>query len=423
MKILFVADISISNVIGGAERVLFEQSTRLSERGHDVHILTRKLGNQKQSREVINSVKEWRYDVDKKSSFTFLKTTWLNSKSLFKLLQKKYNFEIINFHQPFSALAVIQFPLSNNVKKIYTCHSLSFEEYISRNIKPKGLTAKERYLLNIFMRRWIEKRVLKKSNEVIVLSRFTQEKLSATHKISSQKVSIIPGGVDLKRFKSASDKKNIRQCLNLPPEKIILFTVRNLVSRMGLENLILAIQKAIKSAPDIYMVLGGEGPLKNELIELAKNLGLENHIQFAGFIAEEELADYYRMADLFILPTRELEGFGLVTLEALACGVPVLGTPVGGTQEILGKFDPSFLFNNTSPGAMAALILKKHQIIKENPKEWSDLSRRCRKFVEENYSWEKNVDSLEKIFYGGRAEGRCQGSGVRFQGAEGRGQG
>jgi glycosyltransferase involved in cell wall biosynthesis len=398
MNILFVADVSIENVIGGAERVLFEQSTRLSQRGHDVHILTRKLGNQKQSREVINSVNEWRYDVDKKSNFTFLKTTCHNSKSLFKLLQKKYNFEIINFHQPFSALAVIQSPLNNNAKKIYTCHSLSFEEYISRNIKPKGLAAKTLFLLDVNMRRRIEKRVLKKSNEVIVLSRFTQEKLWLTHKIPPQKVSVIPGGVDLIRFQPVDDKIEIRRRLSIHNGRVVLFTVRNLVPRMGLENLILAMQKVIKNTPDIFLVIGGVGPLKNDLIELAKKLGLENHIQFAGFIAEEELANYYRMADLFILPTRELEGFGLVTLEALACGVAVLGTPVGGTQEILGKFDPSFLFEATSSDAMATLILKKHQIIKENPNKCSDLSKRCRKFVEENYSWEKNVDSLEKIF-------------------------
>lgn len=399
MNILLVADVSISNMIGGAERVLFEQSTRLSKRGHDVHILTRRPGNQKKCREVINSVQEWRYDVDKKSSFTFLKTTWHNSKSLFKLLQKKYNFEIINFHQPFSALAVIQSPLNNNAKKIYTCHSLSFEEYISRNIKPKGLNDKAFFLLNVIMRKWIEKRVLKKSNEVIVLSRFTQEKLSTAHKIPPQKVAVIPGGVDLERFKPVDDKIKIRQRLNLPTEKTILLSVRNLVHRMGLENLIMAIQKVIKNTPDIFLVVGGEGPLKNDLIELANQLGLENHIQFAGFIAEEELTNYYQMADLFILPTRELEGFGLVTLEALACGVPALGTPIGGTPEILGKFDPSFLFSNTSPDAMATLILKKHQIIKENPKEWRDLSRSCRKFVEDHYSWEKNVDAFEAIFY------------------------
>jgi glycosyltransferase involved in cell wall biosynthesis len=103
------------------------------------------------------------------------------------------------------------------------------------------------------------------------------------------------------------------------------------------------------------------------------------------------------VADIFILPTRELERFGLVTLEALACGVPVLGTPVGGTQEILGKFDSSFLFADTSPKSMAASILEKYKIISETPQKWSEISQRCRQYVENNYSWEKNVDSLEKI--------------------------
>ena len=403
MNILFVADVSISNVIGGAERVLFEQSTRLAKRGHDVHILTRKLPVHSQNQKVIQGVKEWRYDVNRKQSdVSFLKNTWQNSRKLFETLQTKFKFDWINFHQPFSAFGAVRSSLSKNIKKIYTCHSLSFEEYISRNAYLDGFIQRILYFMNIFARKWLEKSVLKQSNEVIVLSRFTQEKLRDVYKIPPQKVSIIPGGVDLERFQPANDKNNIKRRLDLPSEKIILFTVRNLVPRMGLENLILALQKVIKSAPDIYMVLGGEGPLKNDLIELAKSLGLENHIQFVGFIAEEKLADYYRMADLFVLPTRELEGFGLVTLEAMACGVPVLGTPVGGTPEILGKFDPSFLFADTSPDTMAAHILKKHQIMKENPKEWSDLSRRCRNFVEDHYSWGKNVDSLEKIFCGDR---------------------
>ena len=403
MNILFVADVSISSVIGGAERVLFEQSSRLAQRGHNVHILTRKLPVHSQNQQVILDVKEWRYDVNRKQSdVSFLKNTWQNSKKLFETLQSKFKFDCINFHQPFSALAVIQSPLNNNAKKIYTCHSLSFEEYISRNVKPKGLTDNALFLLNVIMRRWLEKNVLKKSDEIIALSRFTQEKLWRAHGIPGEKVSVIPGGVDLKRFHPANDKITIRQRFNIPAGKILLFTVRNLVSRMGLENLILALQSVVNNTPDIFLVIGGEGPLKNDLIKLSQKLGLENNIQFFGFIAEEELANYYRMADLFVLPSKELEGFGLVTLEALACGVPVLGTPVGGTQEILGKFDSSFLFNNTSPDAMAALILQKYQIIKENPEEWSDLSRNCRKFVEDHYSWGKNVDSLEKIFYGGR---------------------
>jgi glycosyltransferase involved in cell wall biosynthesis len=104
------------------------------------------------------------------------------------------------------------------------------------------------------------------------------------------------------------------------------------------------------------------------------------------------------MADIFVLPTKELEGFGLVTLEAIASGVPVLGTPVGGTEEILGTFDSRFLFKGTDPHSMADLILENYKLIKQNPEKWDKISRRCRNFVERNYLWEQNIDALEKLF-------------------------
>lgn len=179
--------------------------------------------------------------------------------------------------------------------------------------------------------------------------------------------------------------------MNIPPKKMILFTVRNLVPRMGLKNLIYAIKEVVKVTPDIYLVLGGDGPLKKDLIALTKQLGLEGLIRFVGFIPEGELPDYYRMGDIFILPTVELEGFGLVTLEALASGVPVLGTPVGGTVEILEKLD-------TKPESMASLIIETCQQFKNNSRLWQDISSQCRLYVEENYSWKKSVDGLENLF-------------------------
>ncbi|MBU0768139.1 MAG: glycosyltransferase family 4 protein [Proteobacteria bacterium] len=103
------------------------------------------------------------------------------------------------------------------------------------------------------------------------------------------------------------------------------------------------------------------------------------------------------MADFFILPSRGLEGFGLVTLEAMASGVPVLGTPVGGTPEILGKFYSNFLFKDTSADSMADLIAEKYRIIKEHPEKWAKISKRSRKFVEKHYSWDRNIDALEAV--------------------------
>ena len=398
MNILFVSDVSISEVIGGGERVLFEQSTLLRKRGHDVHILTRKLPGHRSNQEVIQGVKEWRYDVDQRNTLLFFKSTWLNSKKLFELLHSKYKFDCINLHQPFSALGVIRTLVGKRIKKIYTCHSLSFEEFKTRNQRPQNIIKRVFYSLNIQVRKFIEKKVLNESDMIAVLSRFTQEKLLSTYKIPSEKIVIIPGGINLKWFYPATDKTTIRRLLNIPPKKMILFTVRNLVPRMGLENLIYAIREVVETVQDIYLVLGGQGPLKKNLILLSQELGVERYIKFVGFIPEGELPDYYRMSDIFILPTLELEGFGLVTIEALASGVPVLGTRVGGTVEILEKLDVKYLFKDTKPESMASLIIETCQQFKNNSRLWQDISSQCRLFVEENYSWRKNVDRLENLF-------------------------
>ena len=388
---------SISHLIGGAERVLYEQTTRLSKRGHNVFILTRKLPFHAQHHEVIKGVHELRYACDKDNKLSFFHSTLKNCKTLFEALHKRNKFDCINFHQPFSALGINLSKLSKTLPKIYTCHSLSFEEFYSRNRNGNKNFYKPTTLLQAQAHKKIEQYGLKKSKVIVALSKFTEEKLVKTYKIPEGKIKIIPGGADLERFHRTDSKASIRKQLDLPQNKIIFLTVRNLVQRMGLENLIIAFNEVRKGTADIRLVIGGTGPLENKLKEMAKNFGIENDIYFCGFISEKQLPQYYQMADLFILPTRELEGFGLVTIEAMASGIPVLGTPVGGTTEIIGRFDPDFLFEGTDPDSMVGLITEKIHLIKHHPIRWQKISHRCRNFVEQNYSWEKNIDSLEEL--------------------------
>lgn len=398
MNILFVADVSINKVNGGAERVLFEQTTRLARRGHNVSIITRRLPDHDRDHEVIQGVNEWRYGSNKKNSILFLCSTWINSKKIFKTLDQKIHFDCINFHQPFSALGVIRSTSGIKIPKIYTCHSLSFEEFISRNGKDNRFISNVAFFFQSRGYKLIEKDVLQRSDEIVALSKFTKNKICDIYNLRQKGIRVISGGVNLNKFMPAADKHKIRKQLNIPLNKIIIFTVRNLVQRMGLESLIIAFNSLIKQNAEINLVIGGEGALKKGLIELTRNFGIEDNVHFTGFIPEEQLPFYYQMADLFVLPTKELEGFGLVTLEAMACGLPVVGTPVGGTKEILGNFDSSFLFKGTDPDSIAELILKNYHLIKHDPQGWKEISNRCRGFVERNYSWEKNVDALEELF-------------------------
>ena len=393
MRILFVADVSIKNVIGGAERVLHEQTTRLTKNGHEVHVLTRKLPTHFSFKEEINGVYEHRYEINKDDPLTFLYSTFNNGGKIFNQLIKKNSFDLINFHQPFSALVVALNPASKKIKKIYTCHSLAFEEYQSRN-KNTGLE----FLLQINFRRFIEKYLMDKSQKNVVLSQYTKDKLTNLHKIPKDKIVIIPGGVDLIRFSAWANRSTARDRFGINHKKFVLFTVRNLVPRMGLENLVKAMAIIKEKIPEVYLVIGGDGPLKETLQSLIRQYGLESFVRLRGFIKSEDLSLYYQMADFFILPTIALEGFGLVTIESLSCGTPVLGTPVGGTKEILEKFDSSFLFKDASLEAIADLILKKYNYYKDNPEGRRQLSDQCRKFAEDNYSWELNIQKLEELF-------------------------
>ena len=260
MKILFVGDVSISSVLGGAERVLIEESTRLAKRGHTVHVLTRKLPYHESHVQHINGVQEHRYSFQEEFFPFFFKSIMSDCRKKFRSLEKNFSFDIINFHQPFSALGVIYSTGSRRVPWLYTCHSLSFEEYMSRSPSPRNLINRLLYHLQISARKSMEQTVLKRSDRIVALSEYTREKLQRTYGLAPSKVSVIPGGVDLKRFRPSTDKARIRTRMGLPKDKCILLTVRNLVPRMGLENLISAFAIAQNIRRDLLLVIGGEGP-------------------------------------------------------------------------------------------------------------------------------------------------------------------
>lgn len=394
MNILLASDVSIKDLLGGAERGLYEEALFLVQKGHKVCILTRKLDSHRASDEIINGIHEFRYEINAQNPLTFLVSTLVNAQKKYKQLCLEKNFDVINFHQPFSALAINLLAQAEKIKRVYTCHSLSFEEYISRSLKKNSLG----FSLNVFLRRIIEKFSLDRSDTIIVLSQFTKDKLILTHHIKESKIVVIPSGVNIDHFQPVLDKNTIRQELNIARQPLVLFTARNLVPRMGLENLIQAIPFLQEKGVSVLLFIAGQGMLKEKLQTLIKELRLEDTIKLCGFISQETLLQYYQMADFFILPTVELEGFGLVTIEAMACGTPVLATPIGGTVEILKGFDQSFLFNGTSPTAMADLIFEKYYYYKNKPDEYQQLTVGVRKFVEKNYSWKNNAGDVESLF-------------------------
>jgi glycosyltransferase involved in cell wall biosynthesis len=397
MNLLFVADVSIQHVIGGAERVLYEQTTRLAARGHRVQLLTRRLPEHRRECETIGGVAEIRCGFDRSGFPGELLRSWRRVRRVWSALNAQARIDAVNLHQPVTAYGLLPQARAAAIPWVYTCHSLGFEEYLSRHPAARGIGRLGRRI-QAALRRHIERRVIGACNHVLVLSDYTRAKLARSYRATAGRIRVIPGGVDLERFQPSADKAAVRRRLGLPERSFVLLTVRNLVPRMGIANLVEAFRSAAKEAPDLMLVVGGEGPLRRPLEEQAAALRLDGRLRFTGFIPEAQLAAYLQAADLFVLPSADLEGFGMVTLEALASGLPVIGTPIGGTVEILNRLDPRLLLDDIRPESIARGILSFRNELSTSESCVREWSRRCRRFVESNYSWERNITELETLF-------------------------
>lgn len=387
MNVLLVADVSFDPSCGGAPRMLYEYASRLRNLGYNVHILTRTTEKETLDEEIVNGVIIHRYKMDRSSPIKFLISSCKNSFLCFNKIKERFN--VINFHQPISAMGVLLHPRSWWCRKIYTFFSPAPMEYKTRILEKVPLLT---FSLNYTFLKLAERICLTVCGKIIVLSEHSKNQLIYLHKTRASKISIVPGGVDINKFAPPKDKMGIRDILKLPEDKFILLTIRNLVPRMGIDNLIRAMAMLTKQNKDVLLIIGGEGPLENKLKGLTVTLHLEPYVKFVGFIDEAHLPLYYQAADLFVLPTKYLEAFGLVTLESLSSGTPVLGTPVGGTKEILGKLDKNLLFRGTDARSISEKILEFYASKERFVKSGEDY----RRFIVKNYSWEKIIVDLER---------------------------
>jgi glycosyltransferase involved in cell wall biosynthesis len=158
-------------------------------------------------------------------------------------------------------------------------------------------------------------------------------------------VRLVPGSVDTKRFALDTPRSDSRSALDLPLDRPILVTVRRLVNRMGLSSLIDAMKYVVAVVPDVLLCIAGQGPLKRSLQAQAERLGLMRNIRFLGFVTEEALPHLFYAADINVVPTIALEGFGLVAAEAMAAGTPSIVTPVGGLPEVVSGLSQTLIFS------------------------------------------------------------------------------
>jgi glycosyltransferase involved in cell wall biosynthesis len=391
---LILADVFFPDTIGGAGKLAYHLALALSRKGHQIHIITRNDDGKLPSQQEFtpNLFVHRFFSPSTESLGPFLREI-RNSYHLAKKLSHKINFDLICSHQSLVAMGPIRSRCFKQIPLIYYFHSPWHEEFLVKKQVDRAKTGLKNKTI-AFLMRSIEKRILFKATKVIVLSEYMRKRALKIHNYPEDRTVKIPGGVDLVRYNLATGGKGVaKEAAKLATNRTVFLTVRNLVPRMGLETLIESFNQSRVLREKGLLLVGGRGFLEDRLKAQVKSANLQDAVRFLGYIAEKDLPLFYQASDFFVLPTRELEGFGLVNLEAMASGTPVLGTPVGGIPEVIGLFDKRLIFGGTGWQD----IRNKLEETIERPDSFRFEPQDCRAFVEANFSWKKAAEAFEQV--------------------------
>lgn len=236
--------------------------------------------------------------------------------------------------------------------------------------------------LGTWAKRRVEQMVYNRADHFIVLSTAFKELLCDTYDVDPARVSIVPGGVDVDAFADAPPRLDARAQLGWPPDRPIIFAVRRLARRMGLTRLIDAMANVRRHVPDALLCIAGQGPLYDTLQAQIEAHDLTEHVRLLGFIPDADLRLAYRAADLSIVPTTALEGFGLITVESLAAGTPVLVTPVGGLPEVVRPLSKDLVLSGTDTSALTTGLLSALLAPEHLP-----TTRACTRYARRHFDW------------------------------------
>ncbi|NJM65462.1 MAG: glycosyltransferase family 4 protein [Acaryochloris sp. RU_4_1] len=244
-----------------------------------------------------------------------------------------------------------------------------------------------------WLRKAMEQAVFQRAANFIVLSKAYQDILSHTYQVPIERIHIVPGGIDIRRFDTALSKRELREKLGWPQERFIIFTARRLSRRMGLENLIAAMRSVCRQYPDVLLMIAGKGELKATLQDQIEVLELTHQANLLGYLTDQQLDWAYSAADLSVIPTATLEGFGLIVLESLAAGTPILGTPVGGIPEILQPFCEDLVFEGCSTEQLSQGIQQALSGERQMPSK-----KACQDYIQHNYTWPMITQKIQSIY-------------------------
>ena len=243
--------------------------------------------------------------------------------------------------------------------------------------------------------RGVEKKSLYHAKTIFTASNYAANKFLQTHPRIDHPIVNISAGTDYERFKKVEihQTNNFKEKFKIDSDHFLIGSVRRLDKRMGLDMLIDGFNIACKSFTNLRLIIAGKGPQFSELKEKIDKLNLSNKATLAGFISDEDLATFYSSCDLTVMPSIDLEGFGLSTIESLGCGTPVIASNSGANLETVSPLDENLIFEKGNAQDIAKKIIQFVSGEKPMPSEES-----CRQYALHSFSWKKSAQKLVSHF-------------------------
>jgi glycosyltransferase involved in cell wall biosynthesis len=382
MRILVATHQWFPDYAGGSARVATDTARWLAERGHDVVVLAPvSEGSPPEEREGRMTV--WRVLPRSLLPQTLTDTVFTLQQA--RRLPRQ-RFDVLLAHHPTVAVGLLGARLEAPLAFVY--HASSVREL---RLERASLGFRARRLATYALAPLLvalERATVRRAALSLVLSNYSASLLEADHRDAMPQIRITPGGVDPRAFAPTDDREALRRQLGVASGTSLILTARRLDPCLGLETLIAAVSR-LAASHSAVLAIAGRGSLESALRRLVTRLGIEGRVRFLGTPAAADLRNWYAAADLFVTSPAPHEGFGMVTLEALASGTPVVGSPLGATPELLRPLDTRLIAAEASAEALAAALDRALGVID------SPFRHRCREYAVKGYAWDRSIRSWE----------------------------
>lgn len=255
----------------------------------------------------------------------------------------------------------------------------------------EDITLTERY----DQQRRLRNRIYKHAERVVAACEFARQSLLKIG-IGEERIVKITPGVDWERFSPRPKNEELLRRYGLGNSRVLM-TVARLTPRKGHATVMRALARILAQVPDAKYLIVGTGPERQQLEQLAGELGISHAVRFAGYVAEQDLAEHYNLCDLFVMMNQEIdgdiEGFGMVFLEASSAGKPVIGGLSGGTQDSVVQGQTGFLVDPQDVKQVAAKLL----LLLENKELREGFGATGRARAQSDFSWGTRAERLWEL--------------------------